>query len=92
VVPVQVINSNDVKYVVNLSLDVSRYDGSYEHVFEAHVAGVTLQTPQLDIHTVNNTGIFIVYTVINDNVIIRWLLVVDHVYSSVMVYSMLGPR
>lgn len=52
------------KYVINLSLDVSRYAGSYEHVFEAHVAGVTLQAPQLDIHTVNNTCIFIMYTLL----------------------------
>ncbi|KAI9591289.1 5-oxoprolinase [Syncephalis fuscata] len=38
------------------STDVSRYDGNYEHVFEAQVAGVTLQAPQLDIHTVAAGG------------------------------------
>ena len=28
-----------------------RYAGSYEHVFETTIAGVTLQAPQLDINT-----------------------------------------
>ena len=33
-------------------LDVSRFDGSYEHVFETATAGVTIQAPQLDVSTV----------------------------------------
>ena len=33
-------------------LDVSRFDGSYEHVFETTTAGVTIQAPQLDVSTV----------------------------------------
>ncbi|XDV44813.1 hypothetical protein PO909_013051 [Leuciscus waleckii] len=38
------------------STDVSRYAGQYEHVFEATVAGITLQAPQLDISTVAAGG------------------------------------
>lgn len=38
------------------STDVSRYDGRYEHVFEATTAGVTIQSPQLDINTVAAGG------------------------------------
>ena len=38
------------------STDVSRYAGSYEHVFEATVAGVTIQAPQLDVNTVAAGG------------------------------------
>eukprot|EP00117_Sycon_ciliatum_P007634 scpid23060/ scgid10654/ 5-oxoprolinase; 5-oxo-L-prolinase; Pyroglutamase len=38
------------------STDVSRYHGSYEHVFEATIAGVTIQSPQLDINTVAAGG------------------------------------
>ncbi len=34
------------------STDVSRYAGSYEHVFETTTAGVTIQAPQLDVNTV----------------------------------------
>jgi 5-oxoprolinase (ATP-hydrolysing) len=34
------------------STDVSRFAGSFEHVFEAVTAGVTIQAPQLDIQTV----------------------------------------
>jgi N-methylhydantoinase A/oxoprolinase/acetone carboxylase beta subunit len=33
------------------STDVSRYDGSYETVFETTTAGITIQSPQLDINT-----------------------------------------
>ena len=29
------------------STDVSRYDGSYEHVFESTTAGVCIQAPQV---------------------------------------------
>lgn len=36
--------------------DVSRYDGSFEHVFETTTAGVSIQAPQLDIHTVAAGG------------------------------------
>lgn len=38
------------------STDVSRFGGSYEHVFETTTAGVTIQTPQLDINTVAAGG------------------------------------
>lgn len=38
------------------STDVSRYDGSFEHVFETLTAGVSIQAPQLDIHTVAAGG------------------------------------
>lgn len=29
------------------STDVSRYSGSFEHVFESSIAGITLQSPQV---------------------------------------------
>merc|ERR1712038_2213244 len=38
------------------STDVSRYGGSFEHVFETTTAGVTIQAPQLDISTVAAGG------------------------------------
>ncbi|CAH7683094.1 Hydantoinase/oxoprolinase-domain-containing protein [Phakopsora pachyrhizi] len=38
------------------STDVSRYDGHYETVFESTTAGVTIQSPQLDINTVAAGG------------------------------------
>jgi 5-oxoprolinase (ATP-hydrolysing) len=38
------------------STDVSRYDGHWEHVFETVTAGVVIQAPQLDIHTVAAGG------------------------------------
>lgn len=38
------------------STDVSRYGGSYEHVFETMIAGVSIQSPQLDINTVAAGG------------------------------------
>lgn len=38
------------------STDVSRYAGRYEHVFETTTAGVTIQSPQLDINTVAAGG------------------------------------
>jgi len=38
------------------STDVSRYAGSVEQVFEARLAGVTIQAPQLDIKTVAAGG------------------------------------
>ena len=39
------------------STDVSRFsDGRYEHVFETTTAGVTIQSPQLDINTVAAGG------------------------------------
>ena len=38
------------------STDVSRYDGSLEHVFETTTAGVSIQAPQLDINTVAAGG------------------------------------
>ncbi|CAN0226619.1 unnamed protein product, partial [Laminaria digitata] len=41
---------------VSLYLDVSRFAGVFEHVFETVTAGVTLQSPQLDINTVAAGG------------------------------------
>ena len=39
------------------STDISRYgDGKYDHVFETTTAGVTIQSPQLDINTVAAGG------------------------------------
>ena len=38
------------------STDVSRYAGVFEHVFETNTAGVTIQSPQLDINTVAAGG------------------------------------
>ncbi|KAK8078689.1 hypothetical protein PG994_002496 [Apiospora phragmitis] len=38
------------------STDVSRFGGSFEHVFETATAGVSIQSPQLDINTVAAGG------------------------------------
>lgn len=38
------------------STDVSRYAGTYDHVFETTTAGIGIQSPQLDIHTVAAGG------------------------------------
>jgi len=38
------------------STDVCRFDGHFEHVFGANVAGVSIQSPQLDINTVAAGG------------------------------------
>merc|ERR1719495_176945 len=38
------------------STDVSRYAGTYEHVFESTTAGVSIQAPQLDVNTVAAGG------------------------------------
>lgn len=38
------------------STDVSRFAGTYEHVFETTTAGVSIQSPQLDINTVAAGG------------------------------------
>jgi hypothetical protein len=38
------------------STDVSRFDGSLEHVLESSIASVTIQAPQLDINTVAAGG------------------------------------
>jgi 5-oxoprolinase (ATP-hydrolysing) len=38
------------------STDVSRFSGSFEHVFESTTAGVTINAPQLDINTVAAGG------------------------------------
>ncbi|KKZ61732.1 5-oxoprolinase (ATP-hydrolysing) [[Emmonsia] crescens] len=38
------------------STDVSRYSGIYDHVFETTIAGVSIQSPQLDINTVAAGG------------------------------------
>ncbi|KAJ1926890.1 hypothetical protein IWQ60_003405 [Tieghemiomyces parasiticus] len=38
------------------STDVSRYDGDYHHIYETTTAGITIQAPQLDIHTVAAGG------------------------------------
>ena len=39
-----------------LAIDVSRYAGHLEHVFETTIAGVMIQAPQLDISTVAAGG------------------------------------
>jgi 5-oxoprolinase (ATP-hydrolysing) len=38
------------------STDVSRYDGTFEHVFESVTANVPIRAPQLDIQTVAAGG------------------------------------
>nr|CAH7742195.1 unnamed protein product [Callosobruchus chinensis] len=38
------------------STDVSRFAGTYEHVYESTTAGVTIQAPQLDVNTVAAGG------------------------------------
>ncbi len=38
------------------STDVSRFAGSFDHVFESSTAGVTVQAPQLDVNTVAAGG------------------------------------
>ena len=38
------------------STDVSKYDGTFEHIFETKVAGVNISAPQLDINTVAAGG------------------------------------
>ncbi|XP_076046275.1 5-oxoprolinase isoform X2 [Oratosquilla oratoria] len=38
------------------STDVSRFAGTYEHVFESTTAGVSIQAPQLDVNTVAAGG------------------------------------
>lgn len=38
------------------STDVSRFDGHFEHIFGSKVAGVLIQSPQLDINTVAAGG------------------------------------
>ncbi|OCF36235.1 hypothetical protein I316_02108 [Kwoniella heveanensis BCC8398] len=38
------------------STDVSRYDGHFDHIMETTTAGVTIQSPQLDISTVAAGG------------------------------------
>jgi 5-oxoprolinase (ATP-hydrolysing) len=38
------------------STDVSRFAGEFEHVFETTTAGITIQSPQLDINTVAAGG------------------------------------
>ncbi|KAJ2017030.1 hypothetical protein GGI14_003250 [Coemansia sp. S680] len=38
------------------STDVSRFDGRFDHVYEATTAGVTIQAPQLNINTVAAGG------------------------------------
>ncbi|XP_018907256.2 5-oxoprolinase isoform X2 [Bemisia tabaci] len=38
------------------STDVSRFAGSYDHVFETTTAGITIQAPQLDVNTVAAGG------------------------------------
>lgn len=40
------------------STDVSRYDGSFEHVFESITAGVTIQAPQVKINCSSRSNLF----------------------------------
>ena len=39
------------------STDVSRFDGRYEVVYETTTAGISIQSPQLDINTVAAGGV-----------------------------------
>lgn len=43
-------------YQGGTSTDVSRYAGQLEHVFETVTAGITIQSPQLDINTIAAGG------------------------------------
>ncbi len=52
VVPAQMIGFD----MGGTSTDVSRFAGSYEHVFESTTAGVTIAAPQLDVNTVAAGG------------------------------------
>lgn len=66
------------------STDVSRYGlGRYEHVFETTTAGVTIQSPQLDINTVAagggsrlffRNGLFVVGPEVDTLLTSRWLV------------------
>lgn len=38
------------------STDVSRFENTYEHIFETEIAGVSIQAPQLNINTVAAGG------------------------------------
>lgn len=38
------------------STDVSRYDGSYHHIFETEISNIPIQVPQLDVRTVAAGG------------------------------------
>ena len=38
------------------STDVSRFAGTFDHVFESTTAGITIQAPQLDVNTVAAGG------------------------------------
>ncbi|QRV95664.1 5-oxoprolinase [Ceratobasidium sp. AG-Ba] len=54
-------DENDKTPIIGLdvggtSTDVSRFDGRYEKVYETTTAGVTIQSPQLDINTVAAGG------------------------------------
>jgi 5-oxoprolinase (ATP-hydrolysing) len=49
-------STGNFSQVMWLMKDVSRYAGRYEHVFETTTAGVTIQSPQLDINTVAAGG------------------------------------
>ena len=40
-------SSKSLWLLTGTSTDVSRYAGSYEHVFETTTAGVTIQAPQV---------------------------------------------
>ncbi len=42
--------------MIGTSTDVSRFDGRFEHLMESTTAGVTIQSPQLDINTVAAGG------------------------------------
>ena len=42
--------------MVGTSTDVSRHAGTYEQVLETQIAGAIIQTPQLDINTIDASG------------------------------------
>jgi 5-oxoprolinase (ATP-hydrolysing) len=45
-----------ITHLTSIRRDVSRFDGRYEVVYETTTAGVTIQSPQLDINTVAAGG------------------------------------
>lgn len=49
----QITTENWLVSTGGTSTDVSRFDGDYETVFETTTAGVTIQSPQLNINTVS---------------------------------------
>lgn len=70
------------------STDVSRFDGKYEIVYETTTAGISIQSPQLDINTVRQITRPLMARsgplLTAQNLTRRWLLEEVHVSPSVM--------